>query len=89
MPKTYSYSTSVAVSPLDFKSVGEWLDGLKMGKYKRNFESRGITTTNEALALDEEQLRKMDITLAGHISKISRSIAIGNQNLGREPSVRV
>jgi hypothetical protein len=88
-PKTYMYSSSVATSPLDYKTVNEWLEGLKMGKYKPNFEERGITTTNEVLNLDEQQLRKMDITLAGHISKITRSIAVGNQKLGREASVRV
>lgn len=88
-PKTYLYSSSVATSPLDYDTVNEWLDGLKMGKYKPNFEERGITTTNEVLALDEHQLRKMDIILAGHISKITRSIANGNQKLGREASVRV
>ena len=76
-------------APLDYDTVNEWLDGLKMGKYKPNFEERGITTTNEVLALDEHQLRKMDITLAGHISKITRSIANGNQKLGKEASVRV
>ena len=86
-PKTYLYSQNVATSPLDYNTVNEWLDGLKMGKYKPNFEERGITTTNEVLNLDEQQLRKMDITLAGHISKITRSIAVGNQKLGREPSV--
>ena len=88
-PKTYTYSSSVATSPLDYNTVNEWLDGLKMGRYKPNFEERGITTTNEVLELDEQQLRKMDITLAGHISKITRSIAVGNQKLGREPSVQV
>lgn len=88
-PKTYAYSSSVATSPLDYNTVNEWLDGLKMGKYKTKFEERGITTTNEVLSLDEQQLRKMDITLAGHISKITRSIAVGNQKIGREPSMRV
>ena len=76
-------------SPLDYPTVDEWLDGLKMGQYKGNFQNRGLTTTNEVLALDEEQLKKMDIVLKGHISKIVRSIAIGNQKLGREPSMRI
>ena len=88
-PKTYSYSSSVVTSPLDYQTVGDWLDGLKMGPYKTNFETRGISTTNEVLALDEEALKKMNITLKGHISKIMRSIAIGNQKLGREPSMRI
>ena len=88
-PKTYMYSSSVATSPLDYNTVNEWLDRLKMGKYKTNFEERGITTTNEVLALDEQQLRKMDITLAGYISKITHSITVGNQKIGREPSMRV
>lgn len=89
MPKTYSYSSSVVTSPLDYQTVDEWLDGLKMGMYKPNFERRGITTTNEVLGLGEEEIRKMDITLKGHISKMVRSIAIGNQKLGREPSMRI
>ena len=63
-PKTYMYSSSVATSPLDYNTVNEWLDGLKMGKYKTNFEERGITTTSEVLTLDEQKLGKMDITLA-------------------------
>ena len=79
----------MVTSPLDYQTVGEWLDGLKMGQYKTNFESRGISTTNEVLGLDEEALKKMNITLKGHISKIVRSIAIGNQKLGREPSMRI
>ena len=87
--KTYSYSSSVVTSPLDYQTVGDWLDGLKMGQYKTNFEIRGISTTNEVLALDEEALKKMNITLKGNISKIIRSIAIGNQKLGREPSMRI
>ena len=69
--------------------MGEWLDGLKMGQYKTNFESRGISTTNEVLALDDEALKKMNIAVKGHISKIVRSIALGNQKLGREPSMRI
>ena len=87
-PKSYTYSSSIITCPLDYKTVNEWLDGLRMGRYKSNFEERGITTA-EVLALDEHQLRKMDITLPGHISKITRSIALGNQKLGREPSVSV
>lgn len=87
--KTYSYSSSVVTSPLDYGTVDEWLDGLKMGQYKVNFTQQGISTTNEVLALDEDHLKKMGITLKGHVSKIVRSIAIGNQKLGREPSIRI
>ena len=87
--KTYTYTSQVAISPLDYQTVGEWLDGLKMGQYKTNFESRGISTTNEVLALDDEALKKMNIAVKGHISKIARSIALGNQKLGREPSMRI
>lgn len=86
---TYSSYYSVAVSPLDYDTVSEWLDGLGLSMCKSNFEEQGITTIDEVLTLSEEQLRKMDINLTGHVTKITRSIAVGNHNLGREPSARV
>ncbi|XP_026481363.1 ephrin type-B receptor 1-B [Ctenocephalides felis] len=54
----------------EFKTVDQWLNGIKMGRYIANFTAADLTTASQISRLTATQLSNMGITLVGHQKKI-------------------
>ncbi|XP_022239231.1 ephrin type-B receptor 1-B-like [Limulus polyphemus] len=59
---------------MQFKSVPEWLNSLKMSRYLGNFNLANITTMEAVARLTHEDLTNLGVALAGHQKKILNSI---------------
>uniref|UniRef100_A0A4W3IS15 Ephrin type-B receptor 3 n=1 Tax=Callorhinchus milii TaxID=7868 RepID=A0A4W3IS15_CALMI len=57
-----------------FTTVGDWLDAIKMGRYKENFINAGFTSFDLVAQMTAEDLLRIGVTLAGHQKKILGSI---------------
>ncbi|XP_030634662.1 ephrin type-A receptor 2a [Chanos chanos] len=57
-----------------FKSVDEWLDSMKMGQYRETFSHAGITTMEQVLRLNTEDIKNIGVRLPGHQRRIAYSI---------------
>uniref|UniRef100_A0A9J7ZLZ8 receptor protein-tyrosine kinase n=1 Tax=Cyprinus carpio carpio TaxID=630221 RepID=A0A9J7ZLZ8_CYPCA len=57
-----------------FRSVEEWLEAIKMGRYTELFMERGYTSLDVVTQMTLEDLRRVGVTLAGHQKKILNSI---------------
>ncbi|KAG2469895.1 EPHB5 protein, partial [Polypterus senegalus] len=64
-------------------SVSEWLDALKMGRYKDDFSKAGITSMEIASRMTLEDIQKVGVTLLGHQKKIFNSIQLLRVHLNR------
>ncbi|XP_022236459.1 ephrin type-A receptor 4-like, partial [Limulus polyphemus] len=59
---------------MQFKSVSEWLNSLKMGRYLENFDHAGVSTMEAAAGLTRKNLTTLGVTLAGHQKKLLNSV---------------
>lgn len=57
-----------------FKTVEEWLAGIKMSRYQDNFQQAGITTMDAVTRITLKDLSSLGVTLVGHQKKIINSI---------------
>ncbi|XP_069462550.1 ephrin type-A receptor 7 isoform X2 [Ambystoma mexicanum] len=57
-----------------FCSVGEWLEAIKMERYKENFSSAGYNTLEAVARMTIDDVMSLGITLVGHQKKITSSI---------------
>uniref|UniRef100_A0A672RR89 receptor protein-tyrosine kinase n=1 Tax=Sinocyclocheilus grahami TaxID=75366 RepID=A0A672RR89_SINGR len=57
-----------------FRSVEEWLEAIKMGRYTELFTESGYTSLDVVTQMTLEDLRRVGVTLAGHQKKILNSI---------------
>ncbi|XP_055938725.1 ephrin type-B receptor 1-B-like isoform X1 [Argiope bruennichi] len=57
-----------------FKTVDEWLAGIKMQRYQENFQQAGITTMDAVTRITLKDLTALGVTLVGHQKKIINSI---------------
>ncbi|XP_061119791.1 ephrin type-A receptor 5 isoform X6 [Conger conger] len=57
-----------------YRSVGEWLEAIKMGRYTELFMESGYTTLEVVTQMTSDDLRRVGVTLAGHQKKIISSI---------------
>ncbi|XP_014346865.1 ephrin type-B receptor 3 isoform X2 [Latimeria chalumnae] len=57
-----------------FTTVGDWLDAIKMGRYKENFLNAGFSSFDLVAQMTSEDLLRIGVTLAGHQKKILSSI---------------
>uniref|UniRef100_A0A8C5M1Y7 Receptor protein-tyrosine kinase n=1 Tax=Leptobrachium leishanense TaxID=445787 RepID=A0A8C5M1Y7_9ANUR len=65
--------------PPDFPSLAsphEWLEAVKMEKYKENFDKAGYTTLEVISRLTAEDIKLIGVTLSGHQKKILSSIQL-------------
>lgn len=58
----------------EFQSVDDWLKYINMERYSGNFQTASIDDMNKVTQLNENELRKMGITLIGHRNKMKKSI---------------
>ncbi|XP_071495731.1 ephrin type-A receptor 4-like isoform X2 [Diadema antillarum] len=57
-----------------FNSVSDWLDSLKMGRYKDSFSQAGYVRLEDIARLSQSDLPRLGVTLAGHQKKIMKGI---------------
>ncbi|XP_074858259.1 ephrin type-B receptor 5 isoform X3 [Carettochelys insculpta] len=79
-------------SPPDFPSLTsahEWLDAIKMGRYKENFDQAGLTTFDVISRMTLEDIQRIGITLVGHQKKILNSIQLMRVHLNQLEPVEV
>ncbi|KAK1162412.1 ephrin type-B receptor 3-like isoform X1 [Acipenser oxyrinchus oxyrinchus] len=57
-----------------FTTVGDWLDAIKMSRYKENFLNAGFASFDLVAQMTAEDLLRIGVTLAGHQKKILSSI---------------
>ncbi|XP_061446662.1 ephrin type-A receptor 5 isoform X3 [Rhineura floridana] len=57
-----------------YKSVGEWLEAIKMGRYTEIFMENGYSSMDAVAQVTLEDLRRLGITLVGHQKKIMNSL---------------
>uniref|UniRef100_W5NK05 Ephrin type-A receptor 7 n=2 Tax=Lepisosteidae TaxID=7915 RepID=W5NK05_LEPOC len=57
-----------------FRSVGDWLEAIKMERYKDNFTAAGYSSLESVARMTIEDMMSLGITLVGHQKKIMSSI---------------
>ncbi|XP_066565191.1 ephrin type-B receptor 3b isoform X2 [Amia ocellicauda] len=57
-----------------FTTVGDWLDAIKMSRYRENFINAGFASFDLVAQMTAEDLLRIGVTLAGHQKKILGSI---------------
>ncbi|XP_076993112.1 ephrin type-A receptor 5 isoform X5 [Tamandua tetradactyla] len=57
-----------------YRSVGEWLEAIKMGRYTEIFMENGYSSMDAVAQVTLEDLRRLGVTLAGHQKKIMGSL---------------
>uniref|UniRef100_A0A8C7WEJ9 Ephrin type-A receptor 7 n=1 Tax=Oncorhynchus mykiss TaxID=8022 RepID=A0A8C7WEJ9_ONCMY len=57
-----------------FRSVGEWLEAIKMERYKDNFTAEGYSSLESVARMSIEDVMSLGITLVGHQKKIMSNI---------------
>ncbi|XP_077773723.1 ephrin type-A receptor 5 isoform X5 [Podarcis muralis] len=57
-----------------YRSVGEWLEAIKMGRYTEIFMENGYSSMDAVAQVTLEDLRSLGVTLAGHQKKIMNSL---------------
>ncbi|XP_029984343.1 ephrin type-A receptor 7 isoform X4 [Sphaeramia orbicularis] len=57
-----------------FRSVGEWLEAIKMERYRDNFTAAGYSSLESVARMSIEDVMRLGITLVGHQKKIMSSI---------------
>ncbi|KAJ3601871.1 hypothetical protein NHX12_029633 [Muraenolepis orangiensis] len=72
-------------------SVDEWLDTIKMGRYKEHFAAGGYHTLGKVISVTQGDIQRLGVTLMGHQKKILSSVQVMRvQVLNRSvPSVHV
>uniref|UniRef100_A0A6I8Q5Y1 receptor protein-tyrosine kinase n=1 Tax=Xenopus tropicalis TaxID=8364 RepID=A0A6I8Q5Y1_XENTR len=57
-----------------YRSVNEWLEAIKMGRYTETFMENGFNSMDAVTQVTVEDLRRFGVTLTGHQKKIMNSI---------------
>uniref|UniRef100_A0A8C3VTQ1 receptor protein-tyrosine kinase n=1 Tax=Catagonus wagneri TaxID=51154 RepID=A0A8C3VTQ1_9CETA len=57
-----------------YRSVGEWLEAIKMGRYTEIFMENGYSSMDAVAQVTLEDLRRLGVTLVGHQKKILNSL---------------
>uniref|UniRef100_A0A8C9ZTV9 Ephrin type-A receptor 7 n=1 Tax=Sander lucioperca TaxID=283035 RepID=A0A8C9ZTV9_SANLU len=82
-PNTLKTPVGTCTSPLldqstpdftAFCSVGEWLEAIKMERYRDNFTAAGYSSLESVARMSIEDVMSLGITLVGHQKKIMSSI---------------
>ena len=55
-------------------SVTDWLDSIKMGRYKDTFSQAGYVRLEDIARLSQGDLPRLGVNLVGHQKKIMKSI---------------
>ncbi|XP_033097850.1 ephrin type-A receptor 4-like isoform X2 [Anneissia japonica] len=58
------------------QTVDDWLDNIKMGRYKENFADAGLFKLGEIARLSHSDLPRLGVTLVGHQKKIMKGVEV-------------
>ncbi|XDV51271.1 hypothetical protein PO909_020187, partial [Leuciscus waleckii] len=58
------------------RSVDEWLDTIKMGRYKNHFAAGGYLTLGHVMSMKQHDMQRLGVTLMGHQKKIMTSVQV-------------
>uniref|UniRef100_A0A8C1LAW0 Ephrin type-A receptor 7 n=1 Tax=Cyprinus carpio TaxID=7962 RepID=A0A8C1LAW0_CYPCA len=58
------------------RSVSEWLDTIKMGRYKDHFAAGGYLTLGHVMSMKQHDMQRLGVTLMGHQKKIMTSVQL-------------
>ncbi|XP_051528533.1 ephrin type-A receptor 8-like isoform X2 [Myxocyprinus asiaticus] len=58
------------------RSVDEWLDTIKMGRYKDRFAAGGYLTLGHVMSMKQQDIQRLGVTLMGHQKKIMTSVQV-------------
>ncbi|KAM8867610.1 ephrin type-A receptor 8 isoform 1-T1 [Synchiropus picturatus] len=72
-------------------SVDDWLDTIKMGRYKDHFAAGGYHTLGHVVSMNQGDIQRLGVTLMGHQKKIMTSVQLMRAQLLHKsvPSVHV
>ncbi|XP_053723271.1 ephrin type-A receptor 8 isoform X3 [Synchiropus splendidus] len=72
-------------------SVDDWLDTIKMGRYKDHFAAGGYHTLGHVVSMNQGDIQRLGVTLMGHQKKIMTSVQLMRAQLLNKsvPSVHV
>ncbi|KAL6464992.1 hypothetical protein MHYP_G00273090 [Metynnis hypsauchen] len=73
------------------RSVDEWLDTIKMGRYKDHFAAGGYQTLGHVMSMNQQDIQRLGVTLMGHQKKIMTSVQVMRAQVLNQsvPSVHV
>ncbi|KAG9260267.1 ephrin type-A receptor 8-like [Astyanax mexicanus] len=73
------------------RSVNEWLDTIKMGRYKNHFAAGGYQTLGHVMSMNQQDIQRLGVTLMGHQKKIMTSVQVMRAQVLNQsvPSVHV
>ncbi|XP_026880688.2 LOW QUALITY PROTEIN: ephrin type-A receptor 8 [Electrophorus electricus] len=73
------------------RSVNEWLDTIKMGRYKDHFAAGGYQTLGHVMSMNQQDIQRLGVTLMGHQKKIMTSLQMMQAQVLNQsvPSVHV
>ncbi|XP_029288691.1 ephrin type-A receptor 8 isoform X2 [Cottoperca gobio] len=57
-------------------SVNEWLDTIKMSRYKDHFAAGGYQTLGHVISMNQGDIQRLGVTLMGHQKKIMTSVQL-------------
>uniref|UniRef100_A0A3Q4MXU5 Ephrin type-A receptor 7 n=1 Tax=Neolamprologus brichardi TaxID=32507 RepID=A0A3Q4MXU5_NEOBR len=57
-------------------SVDEWLDTIKMSRYKEHFAAGGYHTLGHIISMNQGDIQRLGVTLMGHQKKIMTSVQL-------------
>uniref|UniRef100_A0AAQ5YQ09 Ephrin type-A receptor 7 n=1 Tax=Amphiprion ocellaris TaxID=80972 RepID=A0AAQ5YQ09_AMPOC len=56
--------------------VDDWLDTIKMGRYKEHFAAGGYHTLGHVISMNQGDIQRLGVTLMGHQKKIMTSVQL-------------
>lgn len=73
------------------RSVDEWLDTIKMGRYKDRFAAGGYLTLGHVMSMNQHDMQRLGVTLMGHQKKIMTSVQVMRAQILNQsvPSVHI
>lgn len=73
-PTYYEAFGNLIPDVIQFKSLDEWLQSIKMSRYRENFENAGISNLSAVARLTPQELTLLGVTTIQHQKKIMQSI---------------
>uniref|UniRef100_H2YLJ6 receptor protein-tyrosine kinase n=1 Tax=Ciona savignyi TaxID=51511 RepID=H2YLJ6_CIOSA len=72
----------------EVSTLDEWLDMVKLGKYRRSFHTNGINDLESLVHISESELDRLGITSPAHRTRLQGGISTLRQHLGEFPNTR-
>ncbi|XP_045163491.2 ephrin type-B receptor 1-B-like isoform X2 [Mercenaria mercenaria] len=73
-PRPHVFIDNTPPDITNYASVEEWLNAIKMERYRDNFLSAGVTNMDQVMRLTVKDLDTLGVTLLGHQKKMMNSV---------------